>query len=98
LVWQRHQSGLNDRLDLRRHEQAGRYDEDHLKVFVSEEDAQRFAPPSLRVFRNAYNLLMLLPSNNSIFVPRSGTAHFDFQASEVILDFTSPGWGTFEKH
>jgi hypothetical protein len=35
---------------------------------------------SLRVFRSAHNLLMLLPPGNSTFVPFSGTAHFHFSS------------------
>jgi hypothetical protein len=41
------------------------------------------ATPQLRVFRNGYNLLMLLPPSNSVFVP----------ASELHISiFTIPSW------
>ena len=47
---------------------------------------------------SAYNLLMLLPPNNSIFVPASEQHISIFTTASRLSDFTSPGWGTFEKH
>jgi hypothetical protein len=59
----------------------------------------RATPPRRRAagacFRKRYNLPMLLPPSNSVFVPAS-EPHISICAiSELALNFTSPGWGTF---
>ena len=51
--------------------------------------------PPLRVFRNAYNFLMLLRLSNSISVPASELHISTYAASELVIKFTSPGWATF---
>lgn len=51
--------------------------------------------PPLRVFRNAYNFLMLLRLSNSISVPASELHISTYAASELVIKFTSPGWDTF---
>jgi hypothetical protein len=51
--------------------------------------------PPVRVFEKRYNLPMLLPPSNSIFVPASEPHISIYALSDLALDFTSPGWGTF---